>query len=51
MAAFSGFYETLDLLHQAMLVVLHHCTAMSIKMAHDEGAFVRLRRLFRLLLS
>ena len=44
-----AFMKTLDLLHQAMLAVLHHCTAMSIEMACDAGAFVRRRRLFRLL--
>ena len=41
-----AFMKALDLLHQAMLAVLHRCTAMSIQMARDGGAFVRCRRLF-----
>jgi hypothetical protein len=32
-----------------MRSVLHWRTAVAIKMARDEGAFVRRRRLFRLL--
>jgi hypothetical protein len=44
-----AFMKALDLLHPAMLAVLHRCTAMSIEMACDGGAFVRRRRLFRLL--
>ena len=43
------FMKALDLLHQAMLTILHHCTAMAIEVARDGGAFVHCRRLFRLL--
>jgi hypothetical protein len=39
MAAFSGFIKALDLLHQAMLVVLHCRTAMAIEMASNGGTF------------
>jgi hypothetical protein len=41
--------KALDILHQAMLVVLHRRTAMAIEMARNVGAFVCRRRLFRLL--
>jgi len=41
--------KALDLLHRAMHAVSHRPTAMAIKMARDGGAFVRRRRLFRLL--
>jgi len=41
--------KALDLLHWAMCAVLHHRTAMAIKIASDGGAFVRRRHLFRLL--
>ena len=44
-----AFMKALDLLHQAMLAVLHRLTAISIEMARDGGAFVCRRRLFRLL--
>jgi len=44
-----AFMEALDLLHQAMLAVLHRCTAMAIEMASNGGTFVRCHRLFRLL--
>ena len=33
------FIKALDLLHKAMLVVLHRRTAMAIEMASDGGAF------------
>jgi 1,2-phenylacetyl-CoA epoxidase PaaB subunit len=38
-----------DLLHQVMRSVFHRRTAMAIEMARDGGAFIRRRRLFRLL--
>ena len=38
--------KALDLLHREMCAVLHHCTAMAIKIASDGGAFVRHRHLF-----
>ncbi len=41
--------EVLVMLHRAMRSVWHRRTAMAIEMAHDGGAFVRLRHLFRLL--
>ena len=41
--------EALVMLHQAMRSVLHRRTAMAIEIAHNGGAFVRRRRLFRLL--
>jgi hypothetical protein len=41
-----AFMKALDLLHSAMCVVLHHSTAMAIKMASNGGAFVRHHRLF-----
>jgi len=41
--------KALDLLHWAMCAVSHHRTAMAIEIASDGGAFVRRRRLFRLL--
>ena len=41
--------KSLVMLHQAMRFVPHRHTAMAIKMARDGGAFVRRRRLFRLL--
>jgi len=41
--------KSLVMLHQAMRFVPHQHTAMAIKMARDGGAFVRCRRLFRLL--
>jgi hypothetical protein len=44
-----AFMKALDLLHQVMLAVLHRSTAMAIEMARVGGAFVRRRRLFRLL--
>ncbi len=37
------------MLHWAMRSVSHRCTAMAIEMARNGGAFVRCRRLFRLL--
>jgi hypothetical protein len=37
------------LLHREMHAVLHQHTAMAIEIASDGGAFVRRRRLFRLL--
>jgi len=44
-----AFMKALDLLHRAMRSVSHRRTAMAIKIARDGGAFVRRRRLFRLL--
>ena len=44
-----AFMKALDLLHQAMRSVSHRRTAMAIEIARDGGAFVRRRRLFRLL--
>jgi hypothetical protein len=44
-----AFIKALDLLNQEMRSVLHRHTAMAIEMARDGGAFVRRRRLFRLL--
>ena len=44
-----AFMKALDLLHRAMCTVSHRCTAMAIEIARDGGAFVRRRRLFRLL--
>jgi hypothetical protein len=44
-----AFMKALDLLNLEMRLVFHRRIAMSIKMAHDGGAFVRRRRLFRLL--
>ena len=41
--------KALDLINQLMRSVSHRRTAMAIKMANDGGAFVRRRRLFRLL--
>jgi len=41
--------KALVMLHRAMRSVPHRHTAMAIKMARDGGAFVRRRRLFRLL--
>ena len=41
--------KALVMLHRAMRFVPHRHTAMAIKMARDGGAFVRRRRLFRLL--
>ena len=41
--------EALVMLHRAMRSVLHRRTAMAIEIAHNGGAFVRRRRLFRLL--
>jgi hypothetical protein len=37
-----AFMKVLDLLHQAMLIVivLHHCTAMVIEMARNGGAWL-----------
>ena len=35
-----AFMKALDLLHQAMNALLHHRTAMAIKMACNGGAFV-----------
>jgi hypothetical protein len=34
-----AYIKALDLLHKAMLVVLHHRTAMAIEMASDGGTF------------
>jgi hypothetical protein len=44
-----AFIKALDLLNWEMRSVLHWRTAMAIEMARDGGAFVRRRRLFRLL--
>jgi len=44
-----AFIKALDLLHREMHAVLHQHTAMAIEIASDGGAFVRRRRLFRLL--
>ncbi len=41
-----AFMKALDLLHQAMNVVLHRCTAMTIEMACNGGAFIPCHRLF-----
>jgi len=41
--------EALDMLHREMHSAWHRRTAMTIEMAHNGGAFVRRRRLFRLL--
>jgi hypothetical protein len=41
-----AFMKALDLLHRAMRSVSHRRTAMDIKIARDEGAFIRHRRLF-----
>ena len=41
--------EALVMLHREMRSVSHRRTAMAIKMARGRGAFVRRRRLFRLL--
>jgi hypothetical protein len=41
--------KALDPLHRAMRSVFHRRTAMAIEMARDGGAFIRRRRLFRLL--
>jgi len=41
-----AFIKALDLLHWATCVVLHHRTAMAIKMASDGVTFVCCRRLF-----
>jgi hypothetical protein len=42
--------EALVMLHRVMNAILHHRTAMAIKMACDGGAFVRCCRLFCLTL-
>ena len=34
-----AFMKALDLLHRAMLAILHRRTSMAIKMARDGGAF------------
>jgi hypothetical protein len=44
-----AFMKAQDLLHQVMRSVFHRRTAMAIEMARDGGAFIRRRRLFRLL--
>ena len=44
-----AFIKALDLLHRAILMVLHHRTAMAIKMASDRGTSVRCCRLFCLI--
>ena len=44
-----AFMKALDLLHQAMLTVFHHRTAMAMEMASDGGTFVRCHRLFCLI--
>ena len=44
-----AFMKDLDLLYWAMRAVLHHCTAMAIKMASKGGTFVRCCRLFCLI--
>ena len=49
MATFSGFMKALDLLHEAMHAVLHHRTAMVVKMASAGGTFVHCHRLFCLI--
>ena len=41
--------EALVMRHRAMCFISHRRTAMAIEMARDGGAFVRCRRLFRLL--
>jgi hypothetical protein len=41
--------EALIMLHRAMRSIWHRRTAMAIEMARDGGAFVRRRRIFRLL--
>jgi hypothetical protein len=41
--------EALVMLHREMRFISHRRTAMAIKMARDGDAFVRRRRLFRLL--
>ena len=41
--------EALVMLHRAMRSVFHRRTDMAIEMARDGGAFIRRRRLFRLL--
>jgi hypothetical protein len=41
--------KALDLLHRAMRSVFHRRTDMAIEMARIGGAFIRRRRLFRLL--
>ena len=44
-----AFMKALDLRNLEMRSVFHRRIAMSIEMARDGGAFVRRRRLFRLL--
>ncbi len=44
-----AFMKVLDLLHWVMRYVSHRHTAMAIEIAHDGGAFICRRRLFRLL--
>jgi hypothetical protein len=44
-----AFMKALDLLNWEMRSVFHRRIAVSIKMARNGGAFVRRRRLFRLL--
>ena len=44
-----AFMKALDLLNREMRSVFHRRIAMAIEMARDGGAFVRRRRLFRLL--
>ena len=44
-----AFMKALDLLNWKMHSVFHRRIAMAIEMARDGGAFVRRRRLFRLL--
>ena len=46
LVAFMEALLELDLLHQAMCAVSHHCTAMAIKMASNGGTFVCCCRLF-----
>jgi hypothetical protein len=41
-----AFINALDLLHQAMLAVLHRHTAMAIEMASDGGTFFALAASF-----
>jgi hypothetical protein len=45
----AAFMKALDLLHRAMHSVLHRRTATAIEIARGGGAFIRRRRLFRLL--
>jgi hypothetical protein len=44
-----AFMKALDLLHRAMRSVSHRHTDMAIEISRNGGAFIRRRRLFRLL--